>query len=148
MALLNAPGNYVVGGHPEMIKRYWDSIPGKKTKLSVSGPFHTSLYGGIAEEFRAYLKQFDFGNPEVDVFSNYRARPHNRETLIDNLVHQLWNPVQWELTIERMPSDIFFEIGPGQSLNKMIKRIKPDAETFTVSDVESLAKAKTLLNKV
>lgn len=145
VALYNAPGNYVIGGLPEALEKYMHEIPGRrKIPLRVSGPFHTSHYKYIADDFQDFLSKFKFKKPKVRVYSNVTAQPHKKEAIIDKLVEQLYNPVLWEDTIRAMTCK-FFEIGPGKSLANFIVRIRENPITYLVHDLKTLEKAKNLL---
>ncbi|MBC7805715.1 MAG: ACP S-malonyltransferase, partial [Akkermansiaceae bacterium] len=65
-----------------------------------------------------------------------------------NLSAQVAGPVRWIETIERLTADgytTFDECGPGTVLAGLIKRIAPDAVTYSVGDMAGLAKAKKAL---
>ena len=130
IALYNSPKKYVIGGTPEKIKKFTPFLKGKVIPLKVSGPFHTSMYRDVSEEFAYFLLQLDFQAPETIVYSNYSTAPFTRNNIVKNLALQLCNPVLWEYIIEKARSDEFVEIGPGNSLSRMIKEIRGNATTI------------------
>jgi len=133
VALCNSPGNYVVGGLPENIKKY--KLPGKVKPLAVSGPFHTSLFKPVAEEFQKYLQEFEFKDPQSVVYSNATGLPYYKGEIDKGLASQLYKPVLWQDIIEAIPADRFVEIGPGNSLAKMINKIRKDANVVSIQNV-------------
>ncbi|MBI5148121.1 ACP S-malonyltransferase [Candidatus Pacearchaeota archaeon] len=138
IALYNNPRNYVIGGLPEEIKKHYVKIPGKKIKLDVRGPFHTKHYKEISLEYKDFLKRFEFKEPTTNVYSNYSAEVYKKENIMEWLTNQLWHPVLWEQIINKNPCRNFVEIGPKNSLKKMIERIKGDARIFSIQKCEDL----------
>jgi [acyl-carrier-protein] S-malonyltransferase len=69
-----------------------------------------------------------FNVPACPVYQNVTALPHtNPEEIKDNLLKQLTSPVRWSQTVRNMRADgaeEFIELGPGNVLSGLIKRIK------------------------
>ena len=69
-----------------------------------------------------------FKEPSCPVYQNVTALPHtNPEEIKDNLLKQLTSPVRWSQTVRNMRADgaeEFIELGPGNVLSGLIKRIK------------------------
>lgn len=144
IALYNCPGNYVIGGLPENIEKFTNFLKEKKIKsvaLQVSGPFHTSIYREIALEFKEFLENFEYNQPDSIIFANFNEQPYTKENIINNLSMQIFNPVKFEQSILKVPCTNFVEIGPGNSLSKMVSRIKPDAECIVINDSVGLEKS-------
>jgi [acyl-carrier-protein] S-malonyltransferase len=66
------------------------------------------------------------------------------EDINEKLVQQLYSPVRWEQSVERMIElgvDTFIEVGPGKVLSGLIKKINRRVTTIPVYDMETLQKA-------
>jgi [acyl-carrier-protein] S-malonyltransferase len=83
---------------------------------------------GLAE----YLKNVEFSEPEIPIYSNYTAQPYEGD--YKALVKaQVENPVRWQKIVENMVEsgvDTFIEVGVGKTLMNLIKRINPDVKKF------------------
>jgi [acyl-carrier-protein] S-malonyltransferase len=59
------------------------------------------------------------------------------------LIEQVTSPVKWHQTIENMIKDgveEFYEIGPGNVLQGLLKRINPDVKRFGIDKYEDVEK--------
>jgi malonyl CoA-acyl carrier protein transacylase len=95
--------------------------------LNVSGAFHSPLMEPAQAEFANFLQQFNFSAPKIPVIANVTARPYLPEAIQVNLSAQIANPVRWTESIEYLLAQgetELEEIGPGNVLNGMIRRIK------------------------
>jgi [acyl-carrier-protein] S-malonyltransferase len=143
---LNSPTQIVIGGSRETLARAMDlaRAMGAKyvTPLKVSGAFHCSLMqpatGGMAEA----ISRLNFSDPNVPIVVNSTAQPVTTTTEIkDELLQQLSSCVQWQKSVEYMVDSgvsTFVEIGPGQVLRGLIKRINPEAQILNVEDASSV----------
>ena len=80
-----------------------------------------------AEELEHAINQTEFNNPICPIYQNYNAKPEtNKNSIKKNLLLQLTNPVLWTQSINRMIKDgynNFFELGPGNTLQGLIRKI-------------------------
>ena len=80
----------------------------------------------------------------MSLVSNVDASPIGTATAVRNaLVRQVASPVRWVESVQKMVLmgvRRFVEIGPGNVLTGLIKRIDPSVETINVSDVPSIEK--------
>lgn len=110
--------------------------------LRVSGPFHSSLMKPAAEKFRTVLDNIQIQDARIPVIANVTGDIiTNSSDIHDKLIEQLYSPVQWYPTIERLVElgvDTFIEVGPGKVLAGLMKSIAPSAKTYAVYDEESL----------
>jgi malonyl CoA-acyl carrier protein transacylase len=82
------------------------------------------------QDFRKFLQSITFAEPRIPVLSNVSARPHFRADLAANLAAQITHPVRWTESIEwllQKPDPHFVEIGPGNVLSGLLKRIRMGA---------------------
>ena len=83
-------------------------------------------------------------NPQIPVICNLTADyVKTREEIKHALIEQITHPIKWVDIIERMNSEginYFVEVGPGDVLKKLIRKILPRAKVYNVCDSESLEK--------
>ena len=138
----NSPGQVVIAGHKEAVARASEALKEAGAKrvlpLPVSVPSHCELMKPAAEQLRAALKNVDFSTPQVAVINNVDVSANSDEEAIkDALVRQLYYPVRWTETIEKLAGmDITaaYEVGPGKVLTGLNKRI---TKTFSCSALNS-----------
>ncbi|MFX3624622.1 MAG: ACP S-malonyltransferase [Ectobacillus sp.] len=110
--------------------------------LRVSGPFHSSLMKPAAEKFRDVLAQIQIADAAIPVIANVTADiVTKKEEIQEKLVEQLYSPVLWYPSIERLVElgvDTFIEIGPGKVLAGLMKSIAPSAKVYAVYDQETM----------
>jgi [acyl-carrier-protein] S-malonyltransferase len=113
--------------------------------LQVSGPFHSRLMQPAADKFKAVLDEISIQDAKIPVIANVTAEQMTSgEEIYRNLLAQLYSPVRWEETVKRLLDlgvDTFLEIGPGNVLSGLVKRVHRRAKTFPINDPESLEKA-------
>ena len=115
-------------------------------RLQVSGAFHSPLMQPAEDGLRAGLETAEWRNPRWPIYSNVTAAPTT--TAVDAralLLRQLTSPVRWVSVIQAMaaayPDATFVEMGPGNVLTGLLKRLAPNhtAKTCgTVGEVEAL----------
>lgn len=144
----NSPVQTVVAGEKFQLDRFKNAVReegGRAMPLKVSGGFHSPFMQEAAAKFGEYLKGIELKDPEVPIYSNYTGRPYPYEGDYRSLLQkQICNPVRWQDTIENMikaGADKFLELGPGQTLTGLIKRIDPSVQVYHIEDWESLQEA-------
>lgn len=113
---------------------------GRGVKLAVSGAFHSPFMHSAAVGLAEYLKDVEFADPKMPVYSNYTAKPYEGDYKA-LLTAQTENPVRWQTIIENMINDgvdTFIEAGPGKTLAGLIKKINADVKIYNVEDKASL----------
>ena len=99
----------------------------KVIKLKVSGAFHSPLMADVREDLKKVLDSVNFNDAIVPVYQNMNSKPTIKaESLRNNLLNQVENPVNWVQTINNMDSDnikLYIEVGPQNILKKLNKRI-------------------------
>ena len=125
---------------------------GRMIPLKVKGGFHSPFMETAAAAFREELSRTSIKAPELPVYANRTAEPYPGEgheaEVRELLGEQIVSPVQWEQTIRNMiaaGADTFVEIGPGETLCGMIKRIDKNVRTFAVEDRKGLEAVKAEL---
>ena len=152
IANLNCPGQTVVSGAKENVSNTLRSAKehGAKLaiKLQVSGAFHSPLMLSAAKGLEPHIKKTEIADPAVPVIGNTAAQEMSSSEMIrDELLEQVCHCVQWEDTISFLLScgvDCFIEIGPGQVLTGLVRRISENAVKINIGncdDIEALAYA-------
>lgn len=156
VANYNAPGQIVISGEQKARALAGELAKARGAKrvipLSVSGAFHSPVMypavGGLAQALAAT----DLRDATLPVISNITATPLTRaDDLRSELAEQLAAPVQWIRTIEYLHGagiTTFIEIGPGQALAGMIKRIVKGTRIINIGNVAEVEKAAALIREI
>lgn len=145
----NSPGQVVVAGATAAVQRAVDLAKGAGAKravvLPVSVPSHCSLMKPAAERLAERLAAIDVKRPSIPVLNNVDvAVAEEPDAIRDALVRQLYSPVRWVETIQRMRADgvdRLVECGPGKVLVGLNKRIDKDMAASAIVDEASLVQA-------
>lgn len=145
-ANLNSPGQIVVSGTREAMVRALDlarAMGARRTiPLNVSGAFHSPLMQPAAEGIANAISELDFRHPSTPIVVNSTAQPvTTADEVKEELLRQLLHCVQWQKSVEYMVDagvDTFIEIGPGQVLSGLIKRINTEAQILNLEDASSV----------
>jgi [acyl-carrier-protein] S-malonyltransferase len=128
----NAPGQIVISGSLSGIELAMEKLKEagikRVLKLPVGGAFHSPLMEPARKELEAAINSTSFAKPICPIYQNTTAKPETDPTAISqNLIAQLTAPVKWTQTIQQMVHDgatEFIEVGPGNVLTALIKKIK------------------------
>lgn len=145
----NSPGQVVIAGDAQSVQRAMtlaEEMGAKKVvPLSVSVPSHCALMKPAAEALKQKLDSMAFSAPIVPVFHNVNVTSYSDEVQIKQaLVEQLYRPVQWVKTIEKMKEqdvEKLYELGPGKVLTGLNRRIDRRMDIETIFDSATLAQA-------
>lgn len=146
IANVNSPGQIVISGTREALVRAVDLARAmgarRAATLNVSGAFHSPLMQPAAEGMAEVMSQLRLRDPSVPIVVNSTAQPVTTAAEVrEELLRQLCHCVQWQQSVEYMVGSgvsTFVEIGPGQVLTGLIKRISEEAETLNLGDAESI----------
>lgn len=148
-ANLNAPDQTVISGDPDAVHKAGELCKAKGAKrvmmLKVSGAFHSPLMAPAANALRLALDKAEFAEPAFPVVANATAETvkdsaRARRTLSD----QLTAPVRWVECMQhaaRLAGEgaRFIEIGPGQVLAGLLRRIVPGASVVSLGTAAEVA---------
>jgi [acyl-carrier-protein] S-malonyltransferase len=148
---LNAPGQIVIGGTLAAVEAALGTARQRGARraipLNVSGAFHTDLMAPAVEGMARALEGTVLRDPCIPVIANGSGRPMtSAEQVREELLYQLAHPVQWQRSVEHMAGagvGTFVEIGPGQVLTGLIRRIVPGARLINVDSVAAIEAAST-----
>lgn len=139
IANYNTPTQIVVSGTKADVERagsFFEREGVMYIPLNVSGAFHTRYMKDAQKRFQEYLDQFTFSELTIPVISNVHARVYKRGTVKNNLAEQITHSVKWTESVRYLMGlgeMDFEEIGPGDVLTKLIKKIQEQAEPLVVS---------------
>jgi [acyl-carrier-protein] S-malonyltransferase len=148
-ANLNAPDQTVLSGDPAAVERAGAGCKTRGAKrvisLKVSGAFHSPLMQPAVAGLSAALADVAFAPPRVPVVANATAEPVRQPGDARRLLaDQLTAPVRWVGCVTRAaelaPSARFLELGPGNVLCGLLKRIVPGAEATPLGTADELEK--------
>lgn len=152
VANLNCPGQVVLSGERAKIdlalELARDRGIRRATLLNVAGAYHSRLmepaYMQLAEELLRTILQ----NPAFPVVANVDALPvgeNDFDGLRRQLTEQVTGTVRWtgcvEHLVDGLGCDLFLELGPGETLAGLARRIRRDVEVLSVGDADGLARA-------
>lgn len=84
-------------------------------------------------ELAAAIEATEIKAPICPVYQNVDAKPYtDPQQIKKNLIDQLTAPVRWRQTVENMFADgarDFVELGPGNVLQGLVKKIAPESTT-------------------
>ena len=133
----NCPGQIVISGTNEGIDKACEKMLAngakRAMKLKVGGAFHSPLMQPAAEELAEAIEAAEFKTPIAPVYQNVDGKPHtDPEEIKANLLKQLTAPVRWTQDVEAMiadGADEFIELGPGNVLQGLVKKINRTVAT-------------------
>lgn len=149
-ANLNAPDQTVISGDPEAVAAAGAACKARGAKrviaLKVSGAFHSSLMAPAADQLRVALERAPFREPAFPVIANATAEPVREAARARRLLaDQLTAPVRWVACMQRAAELAgagarFVEIGPGNVLAGLLKRIVPGANVVSLGTADEVAR--------
>jgi [acyl-carrier-protein] S-malonyltransferase len=149
VANYNAPGQIVLSGERQALKLASELAKSRGAKrvipLAVSGAFHSPIMQPAADGLALVLSDMHIADARIPIIGNITASPlTTSEELRNELAKQVAASVRWDGTISYMVQagvKTFIEIGPGQALTGMVKRIAKGINTINVGNVTDLEKA-------
>jgi len=147
VANYNGPAQTVLAGHKGAIDRAValarERGARKATLLAVSAPFHSPLMRPAREGMAPLLEATGFSDPAVPVVTNADAAPVTTGAAArDALIRQIDSPVRWVESVlwmeESLGVETFVEVGPGNVLSVLTRRIARSARTTGISDPDHL----------
>jgi [acyl-carrier-protein] S-malonyltransferase len=148
----NCPGQIVVSGEnpavDECCAAAEEEGARRTVKLRVSGAFHSPLVARAADRFRPAVERIKFQDPVAPFMSTVTARLEEAHRVGPLLVDQLTAPVRFTQAAGSLVRDgvrTFVEVGPGNVLSGLVKRIDRSVKTVSVNNLASLDKLEEAL---
>lgn len=148
----NSPGQVVIAGSAAAVARAValckDAGAKRAVELPVSVPSHCALMKPAADKLADALEAIEVIMPQCAVVQNVSAQAQTSvEAIKQNLVAQLYSPVQWTGCVNTMAAagaEVMIECGPGKVLSGLNKRIQRSLAVASISDEAGFAKALEL----
>ena len=107
--------------------------------LNVSGAFHSPLMQSAADKMAKTLNEIDFHLPKIKTISNITAQEYSSISQIKELLAiQITNTVKWQESINYIINhqiNDFIEVGYGNILTGLVKKIAPQVNIITSEDL-------------
>ncbi len=137
----NCPGQLVISGEIEAVNNACEALKDAGARrallLPVGGAFHSPLMEPAREELAAAIENTQFTEPACPIYQNVSTFAVTDPGEIKaNLISQLTAPVKWTQSIQNMIKDgatHFIEVGPGNVLQGLVKKINREVETEKAS---------------
>jgi [acyl-carrier-protein] S-malonyltransferase len=153
IANINSPGQLVISGHALAVKEAMLEATKQGAKraipLNVSGAFHSSLMQDASVAIATFCRTISFKPSHTPMIFNWTGKP--LPNLIDlpvYLINQVKTSVQFEASIQYLTQQgitHFLEIGPGNVLSNLVKKIAPEARVVSYNGVDDLQMIKELM---
>jgi [acyl-carrier-protein] S-malonyltransferase len=153
LANLNAPGNLIVSGARDALDRLGplarEAGARRVLPLNVGGPFHSTYMRPAADDLGRALNDLALQPARIPVVLNATSEPtQDPEALRRELAVQIYSPVRWIETLERLAAlgcDRFLEVGPGNVLSGLVRRTLPDVNVASFGSRADLPAAQALV---
>ena len=127
----NCPGQLVISGEIAAVEAACEALKEAGARrallLPVGGAFHSPLMEPAREELAAAIEHTHFSKPSCPVYQNVSTfAVSDPEEIKKNLIFQLTAPVKWTQSVQNMikdGADHFIEVGPGNVLQGLVKKI-------------------------
>lgn len=139
----NCPGQIVISGSIEGVdiacQQLTEAGAKRALKLNVGGAFHSPLMEPARLELQEAIEKVNILPPVCPIYQNVDPTPNTDPQRIKaNLITQLTGAVKWTQTIERMiadGADEFVEVGPGNVLQGLVKKVNRAMQTSSATTV-------------
>lgn len=133
----NCPGQVVISGSVPGIDaacaKMLEAGAKRAMKLKVGGAFHSPLMEPARAELAEAIEAAKFNDPICPIYQNVSTKAETSSAAIkENLIAQLTAPVRWTQSVQNMIADgatEFIEVGPGNVLQGLIKKINKEVTT-------------------
>lgn len=130
----NCPGQLVISGETKTVELACEKMKAAGAKrallLPVNGAFHSPLMKPAQERLALAIEKTKFGSAMIPVYQNITTTAvTDSDEIKKNLIEQLTGPVKWTQSVQNMISngaEVFVEVGPGKTLQGLIKKINSE----------------------
>lgn len=145
----NCPGQIVVSGEEEAVEELIGkaSLLGAKrtVRLKVSGAFHSPLVAKAAERLKPTVDKVRFSDPVAPFMSTVTAKIEPAQRMAGLLVEQVTAPVKFTQAAHGLVKEgvkTFVEVGPGNVLSGLVRRIDRGVKAVSVNNLAGLKKVE------
>ena len=149
----NCPGQIVVSGSDPAVDECCSEAERegarRTVKLNVSGAFHSPLVARAADRLRPAVERVRFAEPVAPFMSTVTAKIEPAQRLGTLLVDQLTAPVKFTQAASELAREgvrTFVEVGPGNVLSGLVKRIDRSVKAISVNSVAAIEKLEETLS--
>ena len=133
----NCPGQLVISGAIAAVEAACEAFKSAGAKralvLPVGGAFHSPLMEPARLELANAIQKATIQTPICPIYQNVNAKPQvEPQAIKQNILAQLTSPVRWTQTVQNMVADgadCFIELGPGNVLQGLVRKIAPSVQT-------------------
>lgn len=144
----NCPGQVVISGDEKAMERAMplaeQAGARRVVRLAVSIAAHSPLMAHAQAAFNQAVDTASIGEPETKIVGNVNAKPlHSANEIEADLRAQLTSPVRWTESMQYLLAQgvtHFVEVGTGNVLSGLIRRIERSAERFTLGTPDDFKK--------
>ena len=144
----NCPGQVVISGANQALGRAIEMAQEagarRVRRLAVSIAAHSPLMARSQAEFSQAVDQASILDPKVPLMGNVSAQPMtSADEIRTDLYLQLTSPVRWTESVQKMilrGIDTFIELGSGDVLSGLLKRIDRGVTRISLGTVEDFQK--------
>ena len=143
----NCPGQLVVSGTVAGVDALCEAATAagarRAVRLNVSGGFHSPLTARAADRLGPVLASISVGEPTTPFLSTVTCGVEHAPEIPDILLRQLTAPVLFTQAVRALVErgvTTFVELGPGNVLCGLIRRIDRSVTCLSVSSPDGLAK--------
>ena len=148
----NCPGQIVISGEDDAVGECCveaeEAGARRAVRLRVSGAFHSPLVEKAAEKLRPAVERIHFADPRTAFMSTVTAKLEDAGRYRELLVEQLTAPVKFTQAARELIGKgvtVFVEVGPGNVLSGLLKRIDRSVRTVSVSNMQELRELEETL---
>jgi [acyl-carrier-protein] S-malonyltransferase len=141
----NCPGQIVVSGEEAAVDECCEQAEQEGAKrairLRVSGAFHSPLVARAADRLRPAIERVDFKAPRAAFMSTVTAKIEEAQRYRTLLIDQLTAPVKFTQAARELIGSgvtLFVEVGPGNVLSGLLRRIDRSVKTVSVNNLKAL----------
>ena len=139
----NCPGQSVISGEIAALMRAMEMAKARGAKrvarLGISIASHSPLMARASAGLSDVLGRLPLVAPQIPVMANVSATAMlTVEDVRQELAHHVERPVNWTRSVAEMVNSgatTFIEVGPGQILSGLIRRINRNVKTLSLTDL-------------
>lgn len=143
VANANCPGQTVISGELGALARAMELAKSHGAKrvarLGVSIASHSPLMARASAQLGELVSKVPLRQPQVPIVANITGQViTTADEIRQELAHQVERPVNWTRSVREMVNtgaSTFVEVGPGQVLSGLIRRVSRDVTTLAASDL-------------
>jgi [acyl-carrier-protein] S-malonyltransferase len=141
----NCPGQLVISGETPSVDEACVEAERegarRAIRLRVSGAFHSPLVARAGDRLRPAIEKVHLSEGRAAFMSTVTAKIEDARGYRELLIEQLTAPVRFTQSARELINQgvtTFVEVGPGNVLGGLLKRIDRSVRTFSVNYLESL----------